>query len=87
VPEPISTLQCCGLSRAIETLFVAFPFGIFLPENMGAFSDEHGERFHQDASQMEKRYSGKWSPNMLADFCCSRTVAHQLANVRRKGSV
>ncbi|KAH9633685.1 hypothetical protein HF086_012611 [Spodoptera exigua] len=35
----------------------------------GAVSDEHGERFHQDISDMEKRYQGKWSPNMLADYC------------------
>ncbi|UYV82268.1 hypothetical protein LAZ67_21001510 [Cordylochernes scorpioides] len=25
-------------------------------------SDEHGERFHQDISSIEKRYQGKWSP-------------------------
>jgi len=55
VPEPTSALQCCGLSRVIETLFAAFTFGIFLPENMGAVSNEHGERFHQDVSQMEKK--------------------------------
>jgi len=38
---------------------------------MGAVSDEHGERFHQDTSQVENPYSGKWSPNMLADYCWS----------------
>ncbi|UYV77263.1 hypothetical protein LAZ67_15000281 [Cordylochernes scorpioides] len=27
-----------------------------LPENIGAVSDEHGERFHQDISNMDKRY-------------------------------
>jgi len=37
--------------------------------NTGAVSDENGERFHQDISQMEKRYSSKWNPNMLADYC------------------
>ncbi|UYV74503.1 hypothetical protein LAZ67_11003711 [Cordylochernes scorpioides] len=37
--------------------------------NLGAVSDEHGERFHQDISSMEKRYQGKWSPGMLADYC------------------
>ena len=31
-------------------------------------SDEHGERFHQDISSMEKRYKGKWSCAMLADY-------------------
>ncbi|UYV84737.1 hypothetical protein LAZ67_X003258 [Cordylochernes scorpioides] len=28
----------------------------FFPDNLGAVSDEHGERFHQDISSMEKRY-------------------------------
>ena len=32
-------------------------------------SDEHGERFHQDISSMEKRYEGKWNCAMLADYC------------------
>jgi hypothetical protein len=39
----------------------------FFPENLGAVSDEHRERFHQDISNMEKRYQGKWSLSMLAD--------------------
>ena len=41
----------------------------FFSDNMGCVSDEHGERFHQDIVIMEKRYKGKWSPAMLADFC------------------
>jgi hypothetical protein len=41
----------------------------FFPENLGAVSDEHGERFHQDISNMEKRHQGKWSLSMLADYC------------------
>jgi hypothetical protein len=38
---------------------------------MGAILDEHGERFHQDISQIVKRHSAKWSPNVLADCCWS----------------
>jgi hypothetical protein len=40
---------------------------------MGAVSDEDGEKFHQNTSQTEKRYSGKRSPNTLADCCWSFT--------------
>jgi len=32
-------------------------------------NDEHGERFHQDISSMEKRYQGKWNWAMLAGHC------------------
>jgi len=34
---------------------------------MGAVSSEDGERLHRDIYGMEKGYSGKWMPNMLAD--------------------
>jgi len=40
----------------------------FFPENCGAVSDEHGERFHQDICSMEKRYQGKWNCAMLAEL-------------------
>jgi hypothetical protein len=41
----------------------------FFPENLGEFSDEHGERFHEDIMAMEKRYQGKWTSSMLAEYC------------------
>lgn len=39
------------------------------PENLGDFSEEQGERFHQDMQEMERRYQGRWDINMMADFC------------------
>ena len=41
----------------------------FFPPNLGAVSDEHGERFHLDITKMESNYQGKWNPGMMADFC------------------
>ena len=41
----------------------------FFAENLGDVSDKHGERFHQDISVKEKRFIGKWNPDMLADYC------------------
>ena len=41
----------------------------YFPENLGAFSEEQGERFHQDLQVIEKRYQGVWDINMLADYC------------------
>jgi hypothetical protein len=50
---------CLGVQYVVKTPFAAFPLRCF-PRNMGAVSDEHFEKFHQDISQMEKkRYSGK----------------------------
>jgi hypothetical protein len=41
----------------------------FFPENLGAASAEHRQSFHQDSSNMEKQYQGKWSLSILADYC------------------
>lgn len=37
--------------------------------NLGAYSDQHGERFHQDIKVMENRYKGKDYRHMLGDHC------------------
>ena len=33
----------------------------FFSDNLGAVTNEHGERFHQQISTMEKRYQGRCS--------------------------
>ena len=55
----------CNMSLKIQFLHSHLDF---LPENCGAVSEEHGERFHQDVSSMEKRYQGKWNCAILADY-------------------
>ena len=41
----------------------------YFPENLGALSEEQGERFHQDIKIMEKRYQSRWNVSMIADYC------------------
>jgi hypothetical protein len=41
----------------------------FFLENLGALSDEHGKRFHQDVQGMENRSQGFWNESMMADYC------------------
>lgn len=41
------------------------------PQNLGHYSEEQGERFHQDFKEMEERYQGHWDINMMADYCWS----------------
>ena len=48
----------CNMSLKIHLLVSHLDF---FPENLGEFSDEHGERFHQDILAMDKRYQGKWT--------------------------
>ncbi|UYV70098.1 hypothetical protein LAZ67_7001785 [Cordylochernes scorpioides] len=40
-----------------------------LPDNLGAESEEQGERFHQDIKIIEQRYNGFWNQHMVADYC------------------
>jgi len=50
---------------------------------MGAVSDEHGERVHQDFFQIGKKYSGKWSQNILADSCSGLARATPTGEYKR----
>lgn len=36
--------------------------------NMGAYSEEQGERFHQDVQEFEKRYQSQYNERMLGDY-------------------
>ena len=58
----------CNMSLKVHFLHSHLDF---FPPNLGDVSDEHGERFHQDIATMEKRYQGRWTPVMLADYCWS----------------
>jgi hypothetical protein len=40
----------------LKNAFSAFSCGFFFPENCGVLSEERGERFHRDVSEMEKIY-------------------------------
>ena len=39
------------------------------PDNLGDYSEEQGERFHQDIKTMEERYQGRWDQHMMPDYC------------------
>ena len=65
---------------SVKIHFLNLHVGNF-PANLGAFSEEQGERFHQDISEMETRYQGRWNETMIADYCwCLKrhnpTVSH-----------
>lgn len=76
-------LQDLGCNMSLKIHFL-HPHLDFFPENLGAVSDEHGERFHQDIMAMERRYQGKWSPRMLADFCWTLKRDHLSYNYKRQ---
>lgn len=68
VEKLLKTYRNLGCNMSLKIHFLHSHLDFF-PQNCGAVSDEHGERFHQDIAGMERRYQGKWSPSMLADYC------------------
>ncbi|KAJ4449401.1 hypothetical protein ANN_00800 [Periplaneta americana] len=56
----------CNMSLEIHFLYSHLDF---FPPNLGAVSDEHGERFNQEISEMERRYKRRSSSSMLPDYC------------------
>ena len=55
----------------------------FFPDNLGDISDEHGERFHQEIAIMESRYQGRFSPNMMGDYCWTLQREESQQNKRK----
>ncbi|GBN14150.1 hypothetical protein AVEN_229805-1 [Araneus ventricosus] len=54
------------------------------PEDLGAYSEEQGERFHQDVRDIERQR--RWDVRMLADYCWMlrrETEDVKLKHVRR----
>ena len=54
----------------------------FFPPNLGAVSDEHGERFHQDIAVIESRYKGKSNASMMGDYCWFRQRENDSSYIR-----
>ena len=40
----------------------------YFPENLGDYSEEQSEKFHQDIKVMEQRYQGRWNENKMVDY-------------------
>ncbi|UYV61157.1 hypothetical protein LAZ67_1003618 [Cordylochernes scorpioides] len=58
VNDLLLSYKALGCNMSLKILFLHSHLDFF-PDNLGAVSDEHGERFHQDISSMEKRYQDR----------------------------
>ena len=83
VDELMENFHQIGACRSVKMHFLRSHLDDF-PENCGDFSEEQGERFHQDNSDMKKRYQGLWDIHFLADYywCLKRDV--EFAHHKRK---
>ena len=68
VAELLAAYKEMGCRMSIKMHFLHSHLDFF-PENLGAVSDEQGERFHQDIQAMEERYKGVWNEGMMGDYC------------------
>jgi hypothetical protein len=68
VQELISSYSAARCNMSLKLHFLHSYLDLFL-ESIGIVSDELGESFHQDISQIGKKYGGKWSRSMSADYC------------------
>jgi hypothetical protein len=55
-------------------------------ENCGAFSDEQGERFHQDLKKTEENYKGKDMANGLGRYCFGLIREKDTSKHKRKST-
>ena len=68
VGELLQSYQDMGCNMSFKIHFLETHLNFFL-DNLGAVSDEHEERFHQDNCALEKRYQGQRSARMLSGDC------------------
>jgi len=83
VQDLLTSYKAMGCNMSLKIHFVESHFDFF-PESLGKVSDEHGESFHQDIITMGKRYQGKWTSSMLADFCWTLKMDVPDTKYRRK---
>ena len=69
----------CRMSLKLHFLFSHFDF---FKQNLGHFSEEHGERFHQDMKNIEQRYQGRWDEAMMGDYIWS--IVRETQNVHKR---
>ena len=70
IENMIDNFEKLGSRMSVKIHFLNSHLSYF-PANLGAYSEEQGERFHQDICEMESRYQGRWNANMMADYCWS----------------
>jgi hypothetical protein len=79
VAQMITNFHLAGCKMSLKVHFLDSHLDKF-PSNCGQYSEQQGERFHQDIAILESRYRGKWNTQMMADYCWSLiredTVTH-----------
>ena len=86
VENLVTTYHALGCRMSIKLHFLHSHLDFFRP-NLGAVSEEHGERFHQDIQVMEKRYQARWDEAMMGDYVWSLVRSDSSQHKRKLRSV
>ena len=70
VNEFLEAYKEMGCRMSLKVHFLHSHLDAF-PENLGQFSDEQVERFHQGMLLLENRFQGKCHISLMAKYCCS----------------
>ena len=82
VARLIRSFQNMGYRMPLKLHFLCSHLDFF-QDNLGDFSEEHGERFHQDIEPMERRDQGRWDSAMMGDYVCC-LMRHDTSAHKRK---
>jgi hypothetical protein len=86
VQDLLTSCKAMGCNMSLKIQFLESHLDFFPPENLCEVGDEHGERSHQDTLAIEKRYQGKWTSSMLAEYCWTVKGDVLEANYLRKSN-
>ena len=65
--ELLASLQELRCNMSVKVHFLHSHLDYF-SENLGAMSEDQGERFHRDLKTMEEKYQGRWNKSVMADY-------------------
>ena len=79
----VNSFQELGCRMSVKLHFLYSHLQYF-SDNLGDYSEEQGKRFHQDTSEMERRYQGRWNVAMLVDYYWSQKRQNPAAQHKRQ---
>ncbi len=63
----MKTYKSMGCRMSLKLHVLHWDLDVF-KAHMGAYSEEQGERFHQDLHFFERRYQGQYNERILGDY-------------------
>lgn len=67
ITDLITNCSAMGCNMSLKLHMLASHLDKF-KSNLGAYYEEHGERFHQDIKNFERRFQGQYNENMMGDY-------------------